>query len=547
MAYQWDHHCHELFEATKGKFQHVLRELGELDHQDVPNPSNSLPTVAWQELLFYFKKWHYNQDLFNCTIAEIDRKVHVINSLGYRGYGVNIDLLNAIDALKKDHEGHIRWRLQETFKRHLGLLKETIDINDKQLQSMDSVYIIAHLCDKLKWSEDEHLPAACRHVKVDLELYLRIMSDETPWTVNTAIFQKLFLHLGCSSMTIMKGTVGHEDTLTPGELKVIGNQNFIEMYKETFSNLHSFTDIGLDLLKRIHLTFSKGLVPNAGNFRPYDFPDRNGVTCEFGNFAREISDLGYVLWETSQNFHNLDSFIYDLSRSYYMFIGIHPFWDSNGRVGKCFLNYMLLKKGIPPISFNNSEEVFALPRYGGSMEDMYNYIKKRILFAVDAYFYERWKLEYLGFLNKQIYNVSFDSGFYFRQIDDSPQRLETHFIAYVVNNQERPGATPLFEQLVDQCRVVLPNELLVQNITIYGGFTKGHQKQWHHCFTFHKNIFIKEVATDIPGARAFDIDFVIDLYDYHYDYPCFSCCVVSQEGGYIFNNKGLNYNYTIQR
>ncbi|MBF0317995.1 MAG: Fic family protein [Nitrospirae bacterium] len=533
MAYQWDLHCHELFEATKGKFQHVLRELGELDCQDVPDT---------QQLLFYLKKWHYNRELFNCIIAEIDRRLYTINSLGYRGYGVNIDLLNALGALKKDNEGHIRWRLEETFNRHIDVLRKAVSIEDEHLRLMDSFYLISQLCDKLEWSIEEHVPTACHHIKLDLDLYFRTMSEETPWTVNTAIFQKLFLHLGCSSMTIMKGSVGHEDVLPPSELKIIGNRNFINMYKETFSNLHNFTDIGIDLLKRIHLILSKELVPNAGNFRPYDFPDKNGVTFDNGNFDREISDMSYVLWETGQSFHNMESFIYDLSRSYYMFIGIHPFWDSNGRVGKCFLNHMLLKKGLPPISFNTSEEVVALPRYGGSMEDMYNYIKKRIMFAVDAYFYERWKLEHLGFLNKQIYNVSFDSGFYFRQIDDRPQRLETHFIAYVVSVND-----PLFAELTDQCRVVLHNEHLLHNISIYCGFTDKQRAPWHHSFTVNHNIFVKEVATDIPGTRAFDVDFIIDLYDYHYDYTHFNCCVASQEGGYIFNNKGLNYSYIIQR
>jgi fido (protein-threonine AMPylation protein) len=210
-------------------------------------------------------------------------------------------------------------------------------------------------------------------------------------------------------MTIMRGSAGYHNPFSSRDMKITGNRNFIELYRELFSSLHTFTGIGTDLLKRIHYVLSKGIDPNAGNFRACDFADRNGVTFEDGNFQRELGDLSHVLWETGQSFHDLEAFIFNLSRSYYMFIGIHPFGDSNGRTGRCLLNFLLLKKGLPPVSFADGKEIFALPRYGGSMEDMHEYIKTRIMMAVNLYFYERWKLERLGFLAKSIYNVSFDS------------------------------------------------------------------------------------------------------------------------------------------
>ncbi|MCG6552628.1 MAG: Fic family protein [Candidatus Magnetominusculus sp. LBB02] len=533
LAYQWDNHCQAIFDSLMGKFGHMLRELGELEHQEAPDA---------QHLLYYYMKWHYNRELYVQTMLEIEKKCDVINSLGYRGYGVNIDLLNAIGALDKDYRGYILRLLAERFNKYLWKLKEIIMISDEDAALMSSSYIIAQLCELLGRDAAENTPVVTEPIVLDLTSYFKIMGEETAWNVNTAIFQKLFLHLGCASNTIMKGSVGHEDQLTPQELKIIGNRNFIEMYKESFSTLHTYTEIGLELLKNIHLTMSKNTVPNAGSFRPFDFPDKNGVTFDNGNFDREINDLQHVLWETSQSFHNLDAFIYDLARSYYMFIAIHPFWDSNGRVGKCFLNYMLLKKGIPPISFSQDEEVRALPRYGGSIEDMHDYIRNRINVAVEAYFYERWKIEHLGFLEKQIYNVSFDSGFYFRQIDDRPQRLEVHFIAYIVD-----GGDPLFATLHDRCRVVFPVEHHLYNMTIYCGFSKKERGDWEHVFNIKHHFFIKEIQSDILGAKAFDIDFSIELYDYHYGCAYFNCCVVSHEGGHIHNNKGLNFSYKIQR
>jgi fido (protein-threonine AMPylation protein) len=533
LAYQWDHHCHDIFESLRGRFHHMLRELGELEREEADDD---------MALLNYFKKWHYNRDLYDHTIKEIDRRQGVINSLGYRGYGVNIELLNALGALKKDYAGHILWLLDERFKKHVEVLKETMDFTAAHEAEKDSGAIIRGLCGKLKLEPEENIPVAHTFNKLDLERYFHVMSHETSWTVNTAIFQKLFLHLGCSSNTIMKGSVGHENTLSPQELKLIGTGNFIKVYKETFSSLHKFTDIGIDLLKTIHKTISDGLIPNAGDFRTHDFPDRNGVTFEFGNFDREAGDLAFVLSETSRSFHDLDRFLWDLSRSYYMFIAVHPFRDSNGRVGKCFINHLLIKKGVPPIGFDNAEEVRALPRYGGSMEDMHEYLKKRIMAAVNSWFYERWKMEEFALLDKQIYNVSFDSGFFFRQIDDSAQRLEVNFTTYLTEREN-----PLFSWLEDRCLPVFPEERLIWDMTVYCGFSKKARGAWEHVFNVTNNFFIKEIPSDVPGARAFDADFTIELQSYHYDYRYFNCCVVTHEAGLIHNNKGLNYSHEIMR
>lgn len=532
LAYQWDHNCHNLMQSIRRKFQHMISELDELRYQD-----------AWdmESLLNYYKKWHYNRELYHLTINNIDRKQFVINSLGYRGYGVNKDLLGALEAIKNEYAGHAYWLMGERFKRHIDFTKRTIYLPQELIDSMDSHYIITELCKKLRWNPEENIPRAAYPVGLNPGHYFHVMGG-TPWPVNTAIFQKLFLNLGNSSMTIMKGSMGYHNVLPHRDLKIIGNRNFIDIYKEIFSSLHNFTAIGIDLLKRIHYVLSKDITPNAGNFRSHDFHDRNGVTFDFGNFQREIGDLAHVLWETGQSFHHIDDFIYNLSRSYYMFIGIHPFWDSNGRVGKCFLNYMFLKKGIPPVSFKDEDEVFALPRYGGSMKDMHDYIKMRIMRAMDTYLYEKWKLEHFGFFTKRIYNVSFDSGFHFRQIDDRPRKLEVNFNAYLIDD-----SNPLSWQYQGQCRVVFPSEHLLYNMTIYCGFSHDWRGEWEHVFSLKNNFFIKEIKSETSGVRVFDVSLVIELRDVHYNYDYFNCCVVSHEGGRIFNNNGLNYSYRIEK
>lgn len=532
-AYQWDHHCHELFQQVTGRFHHMLRELSELEHQ---HPFDT------ESLLNYYKKWHYNKEHYHITIHEIGRRQYVIRSLGYRGYGVNRDLERALDAVRSDYAGHVYHLLNERFRKPLDLAKKTIYLPQERIESMDSCFIMGELCKKLSWNPDENIPAAYHPVSLDLGHYFQVMAQKTSWSTNTAIFQKLFLNLGASSMTIMKGSRGYQNQLLSKDMKIVGNRNFIELYKEVFANLHTVTHIGMDLLKRIHYVLAKGIDAIVGNFRSFDFSDRNGVTLEHGNFGRELHGLSHVLRETAESFHNLEAFIYHLARSYYMFIGIHPFGDSNGRTGRCFLNYLLLKKGLPPISFVDEKEIFALPRYGGTMEDMHEYIKARIMKAVEIYFHERSKLEHFGLLAKALYNVSFDSGFHFRQIDGLPRQLEVNFQAYVIDNKN-----PLSRQYQEHALVVLPDASLLRTMTIYTGFSHGQGGKWDHARRLKNDYLVHEISPDLPGIRVFSIGFMIEICDEHTRFDYFSCCVVSTAAERIFNNKGLNYSYRMER
>jgi hypothetical protein len=532
LSYQWDHHCHVLFHALKGRFRHMLRELGELYHE---HPFDT------ESVLNYYRKWHYNREHFHLTVNEINRRQFVIDSLGYRGYGVNRDLHRSMEALKNEYAGRIHCMISELFYKEIFQANENVGIPQERIDQMDSNYLIGELCRKLGRNPEENIPSPYHSARPELGNYFRIMSENTSWSANTAIFRKLFLNPGCSSTTLMKGSMGYQNFLPSREMKVIGNRNFTELYEQMFSRLNNFTDIGMDLLKQIQFVLARGIDPDAGNFRNYDFSDRNGVTLDFGNFQREIADLEHLLHETAQSFHDLDSFIWNLSRSYYMFLGIHPFGDSNGRTIRCFLNFMLIKKGLPPISFIDEKEVFCYAQYGGSMEDMHEYIKTRIQRAVDRYFFERRKLERSGFLSSKIHNVSFDSGFHFRQIGDRPVRIQVNFQAFVIDD-----LNPLSIQYQDKCMVVLPDEQSVMNMTIYCGFSDSQGDEWGEIFELRKQFSITEIKSDLNAVRVFDIDFVIEIPADHIPYNYFNCSVASPETGRIFNNRGLNYSYRLE-
>jgi len=60
LAYSWDHHCQVLFESLKKKFQQVERAVSELEKDG---------TGETETLLDYYKKWHYNNELYHLAMG----------------------------------------------------------------------------------------------------------------------------------------------------------------------------------------------------------------------------------------------------------------------------------------------------------------------------------------------------------------------------------------------------------------------------------------------------------------------------------------------
>jgi len=530
LAYSWDHHCSRLYDALEGKFLHVSRELSELE---------TARADGAEPLLNYYKKWHYNNQLYRLTMADVERRRFTINSLGYRGYGVNKDLLAALDRLVETYGG-LEGSLQKHFRKAAGAVRAAIGLSRHVLDSQDSREIIAGLCKKLGLDLDGQVPVVRAGNSLDLAHYWQVMSQETPFHVNTAIFQRMFFFAARSSMTIMKGSTGLHDWHSSQDLKLAANRDFLETGRQVFVDLSLYTEINMELLRGLHHSLMKSLDPKAGSFRQIDFPDRNGVTFEFDNFYREVSDLSMVLAETARSFHDLDEFIYNLARSYYMFMGIHPFWDGNGRVGRCFLNLLLMKKGLPSVVLDDEEEVLSLPRYGGSMEDMHNYLRERLREATHHYFYERWKLEAFGLFGRHMGNAAFDSGVLFRQVDERPWRIEVQFEAFVADDDL------VGHVLRDQSKIAFPESRLLYDMRIYCGFCDAPSMEWRYRFSLKNNFYIKELSPARDNLRVFDVDFVVEIPWQVQAGEYFAFSVACDESPLVFNNKGLNYTYRLE-
>jgi fido (protein-threonine AMPylation protein) len=502
LAYSWDHHCRRLYNLFDERLGEIEREVACLEQRG---------TRAVRD---YRRRWQAALEDCRNVLAAIEKRQFTINSLGYRGYGVNRDLLAALGTLGEKG----------------GRLKKRLEAQPRGNAPVPG--------------REESKPAVAGASGPDLGHYWRVMAQETPMETNTAIFTRMFLSGGYASMTIMKGTAGLHSGHSYHELKQRANRDFRRAVREIFARLPEYAEINIGMLKQLHYDLTASLDINAGSFREIDFPDRNGVTFEFDNFYREVSDLAIVLDETARSFHHFEGFIYNLARAYYMFIGIHPFWDANGRVGRCFLNSLFLKKGLPPVRLDSDDEVLALPRYGGSMEEMHDYLKKRLHRATITYLHERSKLEAFGLMGKRIYNASFDSGFHFRQIDDHGcghgRQIEMHFEALVIDDNN--DLNPAFRE---ESRVVLPDARLLSTLIVYCGLCDAPFSQWRHPFKLNGGFYVEEMPSEMEGVMVFDVDILFDMPRQARPGDLLACSVVSEEMGLIFNNKGLNYSYRL--
>lgn len=529
LAYAWDHHCRRLYDTIEGRIRQAEREAAQLEGNRIHGQASSCDYVERRQGLL---------DISRHVLSEIRKREYVINSLGYRGYGVNRDLLVALATLA-ERAGRLQEVLQMQFAHEVGPAWARIDQRE-MAEGKPSDHALAERCEQPCRLEYREGLGPAQEGGLDLSRYWQVMAKETPFEVNTVIFERMFFAAGCSSMTIMKGSTGFHKGESCQELKLGANRDFVRTVRTIFAGLSAYTEIGIGILRDLHHQVHKHPWSEWGSFREIDFPDRNGVTFEFGNFYREVSDLAIVLDETARSFHNLNGFIYNLARSYYMLIGIHPFWDGNGRVGRCFLNLFLLKKGLPPVTLDNDEEVLALPRYGGSMEDMHDYLKKRLRQATATYLYERHKIEAFDLLGERIHNLSFDSGFYFRQINGQAPQIEVNFEVVVIDN-----GNDLSRAFMDESRIVLADEGLLPRMTVYWGLCEAPLSQWRHAFSLRQGIYFEEIASDREGLKVFDVDFRVKIPRQARRGDSFACSIVFEEQGLIFNNKGLNYSYPL--
>ena len=110
-------------------------------------------------------------------------------------------------------------------------------------------------------------------------------------------------------------------------------------------------DLSLSLINKLHKLCFEGSKEFAGKFREVEVVIMNarGEIVHSGVHADELQDAlnEYIQWYKKNKRKFKPLLLAAILHN--QFEHIHPFQDGNGRVGRLLLNFMLLKRGYPPI------------------------------------------------------------------------------------------------------------------------------------------------------------------------------------------------------
>ncbi len=537
LVYEWDSNCQRIHDRITETFKHIASELGQLEHDENPD-------TMW-ELLNYYKKWHYNSQLYKSIVSEIISRKTVLTELLQKGYGVSTALAGDLESFLSKEADWYGKALDHTFYTQLEKVKSVIYMPENHIQRKNSWHIIAQLCRKLGLNEHENIPVIPEDnedIRPEIDAFFNT-SKITPPHANIATLLKMFLSMTEQSGTIMSGSIGNVNVDPAYRVKFIASKNLRQLFDFMYNIIDQPIRIDLNFIMNIHYRLTRELdlshTWNAGEFRTEDFTNKSGLTFEFDNFRRGMEDMERFLENAQWNTDSFEFFCRQLVMLYYMLISIHPFTDSNGRTAKSLINFLMLKRGLVPITFDTYDEIPALHRYGGSPFDMEKYFKSRIKKSVHFYFEELERLKALGLTEKHFFNIDFDCGFYFRQLNGMSPGIEINFKIYEVPNHYH-----IYGQYIEKCKITVPSKENLSNLKLYYGFTATPFGDWLSggerdcdCITYK--------GTDHYGINVWEGTVIIPV---DYSVAANSYLELSLFNSEInFNNKGLNYRYELDR
>lgn len=129
-------------------------------------------------------------------------------------------------------------------------------------------------------------------------------------------------------------------------------QNTEKVFLNLFNNLDKKIDH--NLIHKIHEDLLKNIDKRIG-YRTRDVKVRK-MRFKSTPFIYVLTDMNLLLKWYNKNKEKLHPFVLAVI-FHHKFEKIHPFMDGNGRTGRILMNYILLRKGYPPIIIKNKNRM----------------------------------------------------------------------------------------------------------------------------------------------------------------------------------------------
>ena len=217
---------------------------------------------------------------------------------------------------------------------NIPLEKPLAYLDKKKLAKVD--YIIGEFQEKIK-----------KYPKIALE---KIERDFTiKFTYNTNAIEG-------NKITLIETTVLLNKKITP-EGKSLREIHEITNTEKALNYLKGYKGV---LSKRLILSFHKILMKNiesetAGKFRTFDvaIQGANWMPPRGSEVNKKFEE--FLKWYASNKnkLHPLEL----AAITHLKFIEVHPFGDGNGRIARLMTNFLLIKKGYPPINIKEKDTI----------------------------------------------------------------------------------------------------------------------------------------------------------------------------------------------
>ena len=262
----------------------------------------------------------------------------------YLGTNLNYDKL---DKLKRVAEQHILKEIKERSILEFELTKEEI----AEYKKYEKYIKIEHL-QKLDWK--------------------RFTED---FTYNTNAIEGSTVALS----EVKELLSGKEEPRDSDDIETLNVANAVDYIKE------SKEKATVDFIKYLHLICFKGTKKFAGKLRDVEvvIRDGQGNVVHQGAPIDKVKGLLEELCKWYDKHKNKYPSLLLAAIIHNQFEKIHPFQDGNGRVGRLFLNYVLLQHKHPPINIKLRDRM----RYYECLQefDKKNDIKSTLKFLISQY------------------------------------------------------------------------------------------------------------------------------------------------------------------
>ncbi|MAG20055.1 hypothetical protein CL618_01325 [archaeon] len=281
-------------------------------------------------MVYIYKKVIHGKPYYYLRISKRIKGKVIVKDIAYLGSDVSkiegkLDKLPSMykEDIKKTYRNIKKFIESEYYLKKVKKLKENPYLDNKLLYELEAI--------KLHFNE--------KFLKLD---------EKT----KEEVFKNFVIDFAFNTTSLEGNTITLEETnkllvenLSPKNKSLREIYDLKNTEKVFFEILNSKKKISNDFIIKIH----DDLLENIDLRKNYRTGDvrvfRGGFKASFGIYVRK--DMGELLEWLEKN-KGIDVFI--LAGMFHQkFEKIHPFYGGNGRTGRMLMNYMLMRKGYPPL------------------------------------------------------------------------------------------------------------------------------------------------------------------------------------------------------